>query len=791
MQGACFTTSSPGLKVGESSAVGAVRQPRHTLEANLRQYRVEDMGYEITNTWDEIVEAIMEITPTTLEGVNQKVTELATTIMQDTEEFQVEATYTCRTWVGFEDKSAAIEAHVRTLKVQVATLIAQTSSLQNQLTAALRRIETLEARDPEPRDKPAEAGRLKCSTSKCGSTPIVNKKNDRISQTPSKNIKNKVEDQPRKVNKKNRVVKPIRNVDVKHSLLKANSKLICATCSSKKAKIVDSKNANHSEPNHSWGSNAIDIPSSSSFVMTGTVRFINDHIARVIGYGDYQLGNVTISRAYYVEGLVHNLFSVGQFCDANLEVVLRKNTCFIRNLEGVDLLSNSVVKRRNKTLVEASRTMLIFSKAPLSVWAEAINTACYTQNRSSIRLRYNKTPYELMQDKKPDLSFFHIFGTLCYPTNDNDDLDAKANISIFVGYTPAKKAFKIYNKETQKIIETIHVTFDELTEMASEQFSSGPGLHSMTSATSSSGLVLNIVSQQPFIPPKRDNWDHLFQPMFDEYFNPPSIVISLVQEAPALRVVVLAESSVSTSVDHDASSTSIPSTKEKEHSLNIPKEAIRIFVANAANKDMTIFQMDVKIAFLNGEVKEEDTGMSLTAYADADHAGCPDTRCGTSGSAQFLGDKLVSWSSQKQKSTAISSIEADLGHSGDIIYVTHIKNIEAKKKNKMSYHRFTKIIIDYFMSKDQSISRRNKMFWHTARDDTMFTSMRCISRHEKTQVYGTILPKDLTNQAMLESKAYKTYYDFAFGEKTPTPKYVRKKANSDTSPKKKPAQTSK
>nr|GFB89172.1 hypothetical protein [Tanacetum cinerariifolium] len=124
-------------------------------------------------------------------------------------------------------------------------------------------------------------------------------------------------------------------------------------------------------------------------------------------------------------------------------------------------------------------------------------------------------------------------------------------------------------------------------------------------------------------------------------------------------------------------------------------------------------------------------------------------------------------------------------------FIFQIKNIEAKKKNKMSYHRFTKIIIDYFMSKDQSISRRNKMFWHTARDDTMFTSMRCISRHEKTQVYGTILPKDLTNQAMLESKAYKTYYDFAFGEKTPTPKYVRKKANSDTSPKKKPAQTSK
>ncbi|GJR47468.1 hypothetical protein Tco_1315571 [Tanacetum coccineum] len=114
-----------------------------------------------------------------------------------------------------------------------------------------------------------------------------------------------------------------------------------------------------------------------------------------------------------------------------------------------------------------------------------------------------------------------------------------------------------------------------------------------------------------------------------------------------------------------------------------------------------------------------------------------------------------------------------------------IKNKDAKKTNKMSYPRFTTIIIDYFMSKDQSISRRNKMFSHTARDDTMFMSMRCISRHEDTQVYGTILPKELTNQTMLESNAYKTYNAFASGKKTPKPKYVRKKANPDTSPKQK------
>ncbi|GKF30382.1 retrovirus-related pol polyprotein from transposon TNT 1-94 [Tanacetum coccineum] len=86
------------------------------------------------------------------------------------------------------------------------------------------------------------------------------------------------------------------------------------------AKTEEFKNANHSEPNHTWGSNATDIPLSSSLVMTGCPDF---------------------TLVYYVEGLGHNLFSVGQFCDADLEAAFRKNTCFICNLDGVDLLSGS------------------------------------------------------------------------------------------------------------------------------------------------------------------------------------------------------------------------------------------------------------------------------------------------------------------------------------------------------------------------------------------------------------------------------------------------------------------
>ncbi|GJS04318.1 retrovirus-related pol polyprotein from transposon TNT 1-94 [Tanacetum coccineum] len=195
-----------------------------------------------------------------------------------------------------------------------------------------------------------------------------------------------------------------------------------------KSKIIKSISANKKEPSKSWGSIVSDVLSSS--LDECTVKFENDHVEKILGYGDYQIGNVTISRVYFVEGLGHKLFSVGQFCDSDLEVAFRQHTCFIRNLKGVDLLTGSQgnnlytlslgdMMARNHTLIEAARTILIYAKAPLFLWAEAVATTCYTQNRSVIRLRHGKTPYELLHDKLPDLSFFHVFGALCYPTNDN------------------------------------------------------------------------------------------------------------------------------------------------------------------------------------------------------------------------------------------------------------------------------------------------------------------------------------------------------------------------------------
>ncbi|GJR71401.1 retrovirus-related pol polyprotein from transposon TNT 1-94 [Tanacetum coccineum] len=178
----------------------------------------------------------------------------------------------------------------------------------------------------------------------------------------------------------------------------------------------------------------------------------------------------------------------------------------VQSINGKKYILNGVVERRNRTLVEAARTMLIFSKAPLFLWSEVVATACYTQNRSLIHTLHDKTPYELVHDKKQDLSFLRIFGALCYPTNDSEDLGklkAKVDIGFFVGYAPNRKGYRIYNKRTRQIMETILVTFDELTrQTAPVHSSSGPNPNLLTPGPISSGLVPNSAPaiRMPHVP---------------------------------------------------------------------------------------------------------------------------------------------------------------------------------------------------------------------------------------------------------------------------------------------------
>nr|GFB77360.1 retrovirus-related Pol polyprotein from transposon TNT 1-94 [Tanacetum cinerariifolium] len=189
----------------------------------------------------------------------------------------------------------------------------------------------------------------------------------------------------------------------------------------------------------------------------------------------------------------------------------------------------------------------------------AMATSRFTQSRSIIRLRHGKTPYELLHSKLPDLSFFHVFGALCYPTNDSENLgklQPKADIGIFIGYAPTKKAFRIYNRRTRRIVETIHVDFDELAAMASEHRSSRPALNEMTPGTISSGL-----------------------PMFDELLNPSPSVVNQTPEAitPIAEVIPpgyvdSTGSPSSTTVEQDAPSTSNSPTPTKTQSSVIPQD---------------------------------------------------------------------------------------------------------------------------------------------------------------------------------------------------------------------------
>nr|GFB97721.1 hypothetical protein [Tanacetum cinerariifolium] len=209
---------------------------------------------------------------------------------------------------------------------------------------------------------------------------------------------------------------------------------------------------------------------------------------------------------------------------------------------------------------------------------QAVATAYFTQNRSIIRLRHGKTPYELLHSKLPDLSFFHVFGALCYPTNDSENLgklQPKADIGIFIGYAPTKKAFRIYNHRTRRIVETIHVDFEKLTVMASEQSSSGPALNEIT-RTISSGLVQKSSPSTSYVPPSRNDWDLLFQPMFDELLN---TLPSVVNQAPEVIAKVISPvhidltgSPSSTMVDQAAPSLSKSHTTIEIQSSVIPQD---------------------------------------------------------------------------------------------------------------------------------------------------------------------------------------------------------------------------
>ncbi|GJV98575.1 retrovirus-related pol polyprotein from transposon TNT 1-94 [Tanacetum coccineum] len=327
--------------------------------------------------------------------------------------------------------------------------------------------------------------------------------------------------------------------------------------------------------------------------------------------------------------------------------------------------------KRNRTLVEAARTMLIFSKALMFLWAEAVATACYTQNRSLIHTRHNKTPYELVHDKKPDLTFLRVFGALCYPTNDSEDLgkfQAKADIGIFVGYAPSRKGYRIYNNRTRRLMETIHVTFDEMHQtMAPVRISSGPEPIMMTPGQLNSGLAPSPVPATTYIPPTDKDLEILFQPMFDEYFDQstdsepvPTATVVNGSNCFYKYIFFYIDCSRCTFISHSLSSSKchlqsflkvlqldqLSKTPQLLKLTFIPQIPEEVFVSQPEGFE----DQDNPSHVLSSE-EWRLYGLSSTKGVDS--------RRSTSGSAQFLGDRLVSWSSKKQRSTAISTTEAE------------------------------------------------------------------------------------------------------------------------------------
>ncbi|GJX53018.1 retrovirus-related pol polyprotein from transposon TNT 1-94 [Tanacetum coccineum] len=155
---------------------------------------------------------------------------------------------------------------------------------------------------------------------------------------------------------------------------------------------------------------------------------------------------------------------------------------------------NGVVERQNHTLVEAAQTMLSASKLPLSFGAEAVATACYTQNRSIIISTHGKTAYHIINDRKPSIKHLHIFGCICYITRDGENLDKmkeKGDPCVMVGYSTQSKGYRVYNKRTRLIVESIHIKFDEIKEMMSDHNNSDlePQRQEMSVENVSLGLV--------------------------------------------------------------------------------------------------------------------------------------------------------------------------------------------------------------------------------------------------------------------------------------------------------------
>nr|GEZ44131.1 hypothetical protein [Tanacetum cinerariifolium] len=439
------------------------------------------------------------------------------------------------------------------------------------------------------------------------SQPQGNTKNDRIQRTPSKAKKNKLEDHHRKVrpslNKKKSVVDPKAISPVTNSKLNVNADLKCATCNG--CLFYDNHDSclltcsKHTTRDRSQLINFV-----QKFL--GTVKFGNDHVAKITGYGDYKIRNVMISRVYFVEGLGHNLFSVGQFCDSDLEIAFRQHTCFIRNLDGVDLLTGS---QGNNLYTLSLQDMM--ASSPICLLSKASKTKSWIWHRRLSHLNFSAINHLARQ------------GLV------RESVNGKKYILVIVDDYSRFTWVPVRRIRTDNGTEFVNQTLREYYEEV--------GISHETS-------IARFPQQNDVVERRNRALIEAARTIVDH--QAPEVIAPIVDVIPPIQVDSTGSPS-SIMVDQDAPSSSKSHTTAKTQSSAIPQdveednlnievahmgndpylvylfqklEAIRIFLACAAHKNMVVYQMDVKTVFLNGNLREEVYISQPDGFVDQDNS---------------------------------------------------------------------------------------------------------------------------------------------------------------------------
>ncbi|KAJ9562107.1 hypothetical protein OSB04_007267 [Centaurea solstitialis] len=275
---------------------------------------------------------------------------------------------------------------------------------------------------------------------------------------------------------------------------------------------------------------------------------------------------------------------------------------------------NGVVERKNRTLVEAARTLLTFSKLPLHFWAKAVASACFTQNRSLITKRFMKIPYELVYNRPPSIKFFRVFGFECYVKNDKDNLDKfspKGDEGVFIGYAKDSPSYRVYNKKTRCVVESTNVDFEEGIEEDSTPAPVTPGISGVLVSDQLDGNPMTSSSTANKSSSSNSNTcdlDELFEFFYKDSPAPANVALpvpAVVQPAPHVMVSTT-----------DISSSNLQGTSSSSFASASPSS--RVSPAPAEGEPSHTFQQAPVV-----NVPSPQSGASSTMLTTSQHQGIP------------------------------------------------------------------------------------------------------------------------------------------------------------------------